>query len=546
MERYKGIEIDTRPTEAMAAEAKKGLEWRKDNSGGTDVGVARARDIMNRKNLSLDTVKRMHSFFARHEVDKKASGFRPGGDGFPSAGRVAWALWGGDPGQSWARNIVERMEAADNRAKDSAMKRYYSTAQLSDRISETPEGFLICEGVPITRAGDLLYNPGETPVTPGKGATVISRTVEDIHDPATIASFEGKPVTINHPDDFVTPENWRELAVGIVQNVRPGEGEDDDKLLADLLITDREAIAAVKSKRLREVSCGYEAEYVEEGPGRGRQEGIIGNHVALVTSGRCGSECAIFDHAPQKEKHPMSMKEKIMGVFGKALDEAMTEENPPAGDKAVDYGAALDAIMKRLDSIEAMMTKKEGDTEGEMPKDEEGEKPADSEGGEAEAAAAETDHTPEEMTALEARLVTIEKMLAKLAGIETDEEKAEDEEAEAEVEVNADMCKDADTIARAEILAPGIRKTADVKAKALKAAYATQDGKQAIDTLLAGKAFDAADKDLLFVGASEMLKGIRRSNLQTRVSLDSLPGMKAGEMTPEKINEINAARFGRK
>jgi len=423
------------------------------------------------------------------------------------------------------------------------MKRYYSTAQLSDRISETPEGFLICEGVPITRAGDLLYNPGETPVTPGQGATVISRTIEDIHDPATIASFEGKPVTINHPDDFVTPENWRELAVGIVQNVRPGEGEDDDKLLADLLITDREAIAAVKSKRLREVSCGYEAEYVEERPGRGRQEGIIGNHVALVTSGRCGSECAIFDHAPQKEKHPMSMKEKIMGVFGKALDEAMTEESPPAGDKAVDYGAALDAIMKRLDSIEAMM-KNEGDTESEMPKNEEGEKPADSEGGEAEAA--ETDHTPEEMTALEARLATIEKILAKLAGLEMAEGEIEVGDEEAEAEVIPDMCKDSDTIARAEILAPGICKTADVKAKALKAAYATQDGKTAIDTLLAGKAFDAADKDLLFVGASEMLKGIRRNNLQTRVSLDSLPGMKAGEMTPEKINEINAARFGRK
>lgn len=546
MAAYKGIEIDTRPTEAMAAEAAKGLEWRKDNSGGTDVGVARARDIKNRVNLSLDTVTRMHSFFSRHEVDKKAPGFKPGGDGFPSAGRVAWALWGGDPGQSWARNIRDRMDAADKRAKDEqTMKRYYSTAQLSDRLSETPEGFLICEGVPITRAGDLLYNPGETPVTPGKGATVISRTVEDIHDPATIASFEGKPVTINHPDDFVTPDNWRELAVGIVQNVRPGEGEDSDKLLADLLITDFEAIAAVKSKRLREVSCGYEAEYVEEGPGRGRQEGIIGNHVALVTSGRCGSECAIFDHAPQKEKHPMTMKEKLMGIFGKALDEAMPEETPPAGEKAVDYGAALDAIMKRLDSIEAAMKK---DTAGEMPKDEEGEKPADSEGGEAEAAGAETDHTPEEMTALEARLVTIEKMLAKLAGLEMAEGELEvgDEEAEAEVEASADMCKDADTIARAEILAPGIRKTADVKAKALKAAYSTEDGKTVIDTLLAGKAFDAADKDLLFVGASEMLKGVRRANLQTRVSLDSLPGMKPGAMTPEKINEINAARFGRK
>lgn len=417
-------------------------------------------------------------------------------------------------------------------------KRYYSTAKLSERISETPEGFLICEAVPITRAGDLMYNPSETPVTAGDGPTVISRTVEDIHDPATIASFEGKPVTINHPDDFVTPDNWRELAVGIVQNVRPGEGEDSDKLLADLLITDFEAIQAVKSKRLREVSCGYEAEYVEEAPGRGRQEGIIGNHVALVTSGRCGSECAIFDHAPQKEKPPMTMKEKLMGLFGKAIDEAMSEETPPAGDKAVDYGAAIDAIMKRLDAMEAAMKPKDG--EGEKPMDEEGEKPADSDG-EEQAAAAEEDHTPEEMTALEARLVNIEKVLAKLAGLEVAEgELAGDEEAEAEVTV------DTDTVARAEILAPGIRKTADVKAKALKAAYSTEDGKTVIDTLLAGKAFDAADKDLLFVGASEMLKGVRRANLQTRVSLDSLPGMNPGAMTPEKINEINAARFGRK
>ena len=108
------------------------------------------------------------------------------------------------------------------------MAKYYSVAKLSERISETPEGFLVCEAVPITRAGDLMYSPFETPVTPGKGNTVISRTVEDIHDPATIASFEGKPVTINHPDDFVTPDNWRELTVGIVQNVRPGEGEDAD------------------------------------------------------------------------------------------------------------------------------------------------------------------------------------------------------------------------------------------------------------------------------------------------------------------------------
>ncbi len=413
------------------------------------------------------------------------------------------------------------------------MAKFYSVAKISERISETPEGFLVCEGVAITRAGDLMYSPSETPVTPGNGHTIISRTVEDIHDPATIASFEGKPVTINHPDDFVTPENWRELAVGVVQNVRPGEGEDEDKLLADLLITDFEAINAVKSKRLREVSCGYEAEYVEEAPGKGRQENIIGNHVALVAAGRCGSECAIFDHAPKKEIIPMTMKQKIMRLFGKALDEAMPDETPPAADEVpTDVGAALAAIMKRLDAIEAAMKPaSETPPADELPP--EGEKPAGAEGEKPEG-----DHTPEEMSALEARLATIEKAIAKLAGLEMAE--GEDQGEKGEVSL------DAETIARAEILAPGLAKSKDMKAKSLTAAYGTEDGKAIIDTLLAGKAFDSADKDLLFVAASEMLKSARRGQLHsTRVSLDSLPGMKAGEMTPEKINQMNAARYGK-
>lgn len=417
------------------------------------------------------------------------------------------------------------------------MAKYYSVASLSERLKETPEGFLICEGVPITRAGDLLYSPFETPVTPGNGNTVISRTVEDIHDPATIASFEGKPVTINHPEDFVTPDNWRELAVGVVQNVRPGEGENDDKLLADLLITDYEAISAVKSKRLREVSCGYEAEYVEISPGRGRQENIIGNHVALVASGRCGSECAIFDHAPRKEKAPMTMKEKLMGLFGKALDEAMPDETPPAADEVpTDVGAALAAIMKRLDAIEVAMKPAATDEEGEQEAAAAAEIPA--EGGDQEVPAAGGAEDP--MAKMAEELATLKAAVAKLLGIEEQEHGQEI----AELDKSADMCKDAETIARAEILAPGIAKTADVKAKALTAAYGTEDGKAVIDSLLAGKTFDSADKDMLFVAASEMLKSVRRSQLNARVSLDSLPSMKSGDMTPEKINAMNAARYG--
>jgi lambda family phage portal protein len=107
-----------KPTKGMIEEAKRGLEWRREhNRGGTAVGVARARDISNGDNLSDDTVKRMHSYFSRHEVDKKGKGFSPGEDGFPSAGRIAWALWGGDAGQTWAAAKVKRMaakEAASN------------------------------------------------------------------------------------------------------------------------------------------------------------------------------------------------------------------------------------------------------------------------------------------------------------------------------------------------------------------------------------------------------------------------------------------------
>jgi HK97 family phage major capsid protein/HK97 family phage prohead protease len=111
-----------KPTEGMVEEARKGLDWRSEfGRGGTEVGIARARDIVNGKNLSEDTVKRMFSFFSRHEVDKKAQGFRPGEEGYPSNGRIAWALWGGDAGFSWSRKIAGQID--NNRALTGPMKK---------------------------------------------------------------------------------------------------------------------------------------------------------------------------------------------------------------------------------------------------------------------------------------------------------------------------------------------------------------------------------------------------------------------------------------
>lgn len=97
-------------------EAERGLAWREEfGRGGTAVGVARARDLKNGKRLSPQTVNRMASYFARHEIDKEASGWRPGEDGYPSAGRIAWALWGGDPGWAWARKMQRSMAARAER-----------------------------------------------------------------------------------------------------------------------------------------------------------------------------------------------------------------------------------------------------------------------------------------------------------------------------------------------------------------------------------------------------------------------------------------------
>ena len=100
----------------MKEEAQRGLNWREEHGrGGTRVGAVRARQIVAGENLSDDTVKRMYSFFSRHEVDKKAEGFNQGEDGYPSNGRIAWALWGGDAGFSWSRKLVNQMKNEDER-----------------------------------------------------------------------------------------------------------------------------------------------------------------------------------------------------------------------------------------------------------------------------------------------------------------------------------------------------------------------------------------------------------------------------------------------
>lgn len=201
------------------------------------------------------------------------------------------------------RKLVHRATTGDRGPPDDQQVAIHTSEQLSPNMSKTPNGNLLCKGVPIARTGWMIYGPGETPIKvhPETKYARVHRGEEDLFSPETMGSFMGAAVTDEHPDDDVTPENWKDLSYGFsTTNVYRGEGEYHDCLMADLIITDEDLIKSVLDGK-REVSCGYDADYEQTADGEGRQFNIIGNHIALVEKGRCGPRCAIGDQAFLKE-----------------------------------------------------------------------------------------------------------------------------------------------------------------------------------------------------------------------------------------------------
>ena len=153
-------DIDLKPTGGMVEEAKRGLDWRSEfGRGGTEVGIARARDISNGKNMSVKTVKRMFSFFSRHESDKKAEGFRKGEKGYPSNGRIAWALWGGDAGFSWSKKKVAQIKKEEE--KDLIMEnKQFTKALITDELDEKGEFVFTASTASVDRENDIIKADG--------------------------------------------------------------------------------------------------------------------------------------------------------------------------------------------------------------------------------------------------------------------------------------------------------------------------------------------------------------------------------------------------
>lgn len=399
----------------------------------------------------------------------------------------------------------------DRRAADRATATL-ADEQIGQTRYRTPEGYLLCEGARIARTGPMLYAPDEMPdveVGPYGRMITILRDADVLFAPDTIQSFIGKPITNDHPAMNVNPETFKEVTVGTVLNPRQGEGVEAQYLLADLLITDAAAIAAVEANKVQ-LSPGYDCEVEQLQPGLGRQTFVLGNHVALVDQGRGGPSCSIQDGESQMAKRKLSLADRLRAAF-KAKDEAAFEQEIENAGDVMDEG------------------EDGGDTEHRVVIEVKGPEAA------APAAqAADEGGDDDRLAKLETAVAAIAEQVAKLVNGEQAEAEANgtaDEAAEEYEEVEKQVAMDA--ASKAEILVPGIRvptfdsakvkhgAVTSVRRNALSTAYADAGRRKVIDSVLGGRAADfgkmpARDVATVFDAAAAVVAAANNAGSRAR------------------------------
>tara|TARA_A100001035_G_scaffold280355_1_gene285813 strand:+ start:4457 stop:6793 length:2337 start_codon:yes stop_codon:yes gene_type:complete len=120
-------------------EARRGLDWVKEHGrGGTSVGRNSARYLLNNTTAGPEKVRHIAKYFPRHEVDKQAEGWRPGEKGYPSNGRIAWALWGGETGKTWSAKLVRGMNSRDGKKDTLTTESFQVEVTREGNIVPTP------------------------------------------------------------------------------------------------------------------------------------------------------------------------------------------------------------------------------------------------------------------------------------------------------------------------------------------------------------------------------------------------------------------------
>lgn len=218
----------------------------------------------------------------------------------------------------------------------------------------TDEGYLIVPST-LARTGIQQYRAFELGLTDRDPLAIVSiyRSADEVFAQDAIASFENKPVTNNHPDEFVDASNWKDLTKGFARNVR----RQGNLLVGDLIIADKELIDLVQSGKV-EISNGYTAEY-DWTPGitpdgqryDAQQRNIRGNHVAIVDAARCGPACRVSDSNPNGE-NPMTVRKVTVDGIPFELPEAAAA----AVDKVVE---ARDTAVKASQDAAAALANAE-------------------------------------------------------------------------------------------------------------------------------------------------------------------------------------------
>ena len=188
--------------------------------------------------------------------------------------------------------------------------------KLSAHKSKTPEGYLICEDAILARTGKQSYMVCEIyPEKADDNSMIdIDRKPKEVFNEKTLASFENKPITIEHPMENVTPDNYKDLAVGFVRDIHKGKYDGQDVMLGNLVITDSEAIRLIEDGILEELSCGYDCDITEgDNP---EQINIRGNHIALCECGRAGI-ARIVDSIDDAQTSEIRNLKKILGTLSK-------------------------------------------------------------------------------------------------------------------------------------------------------------------------------------------------------------------------------------
>ena len=261
------------------------------------------------------------------------------------------------------------------------MANSYYGSRISDNIAKTPEGFLICHNVPVARVGTQEYL-GHEVGKPNKDIVTVYRRPDEVFKKSAIDSFEGKPVTNDHPPKLVEGGDAMAYLKGVCKNVHRGTGDDSDKVVADLVIYDPMLISLIENGK-REISAGYTCSYADYN-GELEQVDIVGNHIAVVDKGRAGNSVAIRDEKPTRRKKMAKKKQSILDrmfhVFVNdedttpedikeaadavnELEEETTDDTPTTEDPT--SKAIQDALKPIMDRLEALEATKDSDDEKE-------------------------------------------------------------------------------------------------------------------------------------------------------------------------------------